>query len=30
VLTFRVTDALRVFDHVQVLTMGGPGAATEF
>jgi multiple sugar transport system permease protein len=30
VLVFRVTDALRVFDHVQVLTMGGPGAATEF
>ena len=30
VVTFRVTDALRVFDHVQVLTMGGPGAATEF
>ncbi|TMJ09787.1 MAG: sugar ABC transporter permease, partial [Bacillati bacterium ANGP1] len=29
VVTFRVTDALRVFDHVQVLTMGGPGAATE-
>jgi multiple sugar transport system permease protein len=30
VLVFRVTDTLRVFDHVQVLTMGGPGAATEF
>ncbi len=30
VLIFRVTDALRVFDPVQVLTMGGPGAATEF
>ena len=30
VLVFRVTDALRVFDPVQVLTMGGPGAATEF
>lgn len=29
-VVFRVTDALRVFDHVQVLTMGGPGAATEF
>jgi multiple sugar transport system permease protein len=30
VLVFRVTDTLRVFDHVQVLTMGGPGSATEF
>jgi multiple sugar transport system permease protein len=30
VVVFRVTDTLRVFDHVQVLTMGGPGAATEF
>jgi multiple sugar transport system permease protein len=30
VIVFRVTDALRVFDHVQVLTMGGPGASTEF
>jgi multiple sugar transport system permease protein len=30
VLVFRFTDTLRVFDHVQVLTMGGPGAATEF
>ena len=30
VLVFRCTDTLRVFDHVQVLTMGGPGAATEF
>jgi multiple sugar transport system permease protein len=30
VLVFRTTDTLRVFDHVQVLTMGGPGAATEF
>jgi multiple sugar transport system permease protein len=30
VVVFRVTDALRVFDPVQVLTMGGPGAATEF
>jgi multiple sugar transport system permease protein len=27
---FRFTDTLRVFDHVQVLTMGGPGATTEF
>jgi len=30
VLVFRFTDTLRVFDHVQVLTMGGPGSATEF
>lgn len=30
VFVFRFTDTLRVFDHVQVLTMGGPGAATEF
>jgi multiple sugar transport system permease protein len=30
VLVFRFTDTLRVFDHVQVLTMGGPGATTEF
>jgi multiple sugar transport system permease protein len=30
VLVFRFTDTLRVFDHIQVLTMGGPGAATEF
>jgi multiple sugar transport system permease protein len=30
VLVFRLTDTLRVFDHIQVLTMGGPGAATEF
>lgn len=30
VLVFRFTDTLRVFDHVQVLTAGGPGAATEF
>ncbi len=30
VLVFRFTDTLRVFDPVQVLTMGGPGAATEF
>jgi multiple sugar transport system permease protein len=30
VLVFRFTDTLRVFDHVQVLTMGGPGASTEF
>ncbi len=30
VVVFRFTDTLRVFDHIQVLTMGGPGAATEF
>jgi len=30
VLVFRFTDTLRVFDHVQVLTGGGPGASTEF
>jgi multiple sugar transport system permease protein len=30
VLVFRFTDTLRVFDHVQVLTMGGPGSTTEF
>ena len=30
VLVFRVTDTLRVFDHVLVLTGGGPGATTEF
>ncbi|HKV44965.1 MAG TPA: sugar ABC transporter permease, partial [bacterium] len=30
VSVFRLTDTLRVFDHIQVLTMGGPGAATEF
>jgi multiple sugar transport system permease protein len=27
---FRFTDTFRVFDHVLVLTAGGPGAATEF
>lgn len=30
VVVFRVTDTFRVFDHVLVLTGGGPGAATEF
>jgi multiple sugar transport system permease protein len=30
VLVFRFTDTFRVFDHVMVLTGGGPGAATEF
>jgi multiple sugar transport system permease protein len=30
VLVFRVTDTFRVFDHVLVLTGGGPGSATEF
>ncbi len=30
VLVFRFTDTFRVFDHVQVLTGGGPGASTEF
>lgn len=30
VLVFRVTDTLRVFDHVLVLTGGGPGSTTEF
>lgn len=30
VLVFRFTDTFRVFDHVQVLTGGGPGATTEF
>jgi multiple sugar transport system permease protein len=30
VLVFRFTDTFRVFDHVQVLTAGGPGATTEF
>jgi len=30
VLVFRFTDTFRVFDHVMVLTAGGPGAATEF
>jgi multiple sugar transport system permease protein len=30
VLFFRIADVLRVFDHVYVLTGGGPGATTEF
>lgn len=30
VVIFRFTDTFRVFDHVMVLTAGGPGAATEF
>ena len=30
VVVFRFTDTFRVFDHVQVLTGGGPGASTEF
>ncbi len=30
VLVFRFTDTFRVFDHVLVLTGGGPGASTEF
>ncbi len=30
VLVFRGTDTLRVFDHVLVLTGGGPGSSTEF
>lgn len=30
VLVFRFTDTFRVFDHILVLTAGGPGAATEF
>lgn len=30
VLFFRLADVLRVFDHVYVLTGGGPGATTEF
>jgi multiple sugar transport system permease protein len=30
VLFFRLADVLRVFDHVYVLTGGGPGATTQF
>jgi multiple sugar transport system permease protein len=30
VLFFRLADVLRVFDHVYVLTGGGPGTTTEF
>lgn len=29
-LIFRFTDTFRVFDHVMVLTAGGPGTSTEF
>jgi multiple sugar transport system permease protein len=29
VLFFRVADTLRAFDHIFILTGGGPGAATE-
>ncbi len=30
VIFFRIADVLRVFDHVYVLTGGGPGTTTEF
>jgi multiple sugar transport system permease protein len=30
ILFFRLADVLRVFDHVFVLTGGGPGATTQF
>ena len=30
VLFFRIADVMRVFDHVYVLTGGGPGSATQF
>jgi multiple sugar transport system permease protein len=30
VLFFRMADVMRVFDHVYVLTGGGPGTTTEF
>ncbi|HET8784965.1 MAG TPA: sugar ABC transporter permease [Candidatus Limnocylindrales bacterium] len=30
VLFFRIADVLRVFDHVFILTGGGPGTTTEF
>ena len=30
VVFFRIADVLRVFDHVYVLTGGGPGTTTEF
>jgi multiple sugar transport system permease protein len=30
VLFFRIADVLRVFDHVYVLTGGGPGTTTQF
>jgi len=29
VLFFRIADVLRVFDHIFILTGGGPGASTE-
>lgn len=30
VVFFRIADVLRVFDHVYVLTGGGPGSTTQF
>ncbi len=30
VIFFRIADVLRVFDHVYVMTGGGPGTTTEF
>jgi multiple sugar transport system permease protein len=30
VLFFRIADVIRVFDHVYVLTGGGPGSTTQF
>jgi len=30
VVFFRIADVLRVFDHVYVMTGGGPGTTTEF
>jgi multiple sugar transport system permease protein len=30
VLFFRIADVVRVFDHVYVLTGGGPGTTTQF
>ena len=30
VLFFRIADVIRVFDHVYVLTGGGPGTTTQF
>jgi multiple sugar transport system permease protein len=30
VLFFRIADVLRVFDHVYVMTGGGPGSTTRF
>jgi multiple sugar transport system permease protein len=30
VLFFRIADVMRVFDHVFILTGGGPGTTTEF